>query len=152
MSINPTPACCGSSPHDCTDVMTGGKNESSINFYWVIRHRKIKFKRVFLCWENLFKETIKMMAYMEFLKSHLKASEGTDSFYNSELLPTNPKCFSFREFGPKSKPEGVTLTSVFFVIPQTDQSTLSSVNPLLDQMRNMRQVIANPGGSTDYYF
>lgn len=26
---------------------------------------------------------------MEFLKSHLKASEGTDSFYNSELLPTN---------------------------------------------------------------
>lgn len=93
-----------------------------------------------------------MMAYMEFFKSHLKASEGTNSFYNPELLHTNPKHFSFREFGPKSKPEGVTLTSVVFAIPKTDQSALSSLNPLLEQTRNMREVLANPGGCTDHYF
>lgn len=98
------------------------------------------------------KKPLKWWHIWVFLKSHLKASEGTDSFYNSELLLPNPKCFSFREFGPKFKPEGVPLTSVFFVIPKTDQSALSSVNPLPEQTRNMREVLANPGGCTDCYF
>lgn len=97
----------------------------SMTFYWIIRHRKRKFKRVyFLCGENLFQESIKMLAYMGFVKSYLKASESMDSFYNSELLPTNPKCFSHRESGPQFKPEGVTLTSVVFLIPKTDQSVI----------------------------